>query len=171
MSEHRTPPWPGVVLAILASLGMLAAGVDIWLAAAVLLLWIGTLWITRPEPRPLQLQTDSVQLTRDDMRAKFDAVQYDMDLLPDVEDMLAFFTDLQQLSSHRCSPFFRPDEWLDWFERRNCGWVERDGEIVFLLPHQPDDSVAEDLMVDLRARGGCEAVKALIRERAKAGEA
>lgn len=68
MNEPRTPPWPGIILAILAGIGMLLSGVDIWLVMAVMLLWIGSMWLGRPEPRPVQPQTDSVQLTRDGMR-------------------------------------------------------------------------------------------------------
>jgi len=68
MQQHRTPPWPGIILAILAGLGMALAGTDLWLTAAVMLLWIGSLWIVRPEPQQVQPQTDSVQLTRDGMR-------------------------------------------------------------------------------------------------------
>jgi two-component system phosphate regulon sensor histidine kinase PhoR len=47
---------------------MLLSGVDIWLVTAVMMLWIGSMWLARPEPRPVQPQTDSVQLTRDGMR-------------------------------------------------------------------------------------------------------
>lgn len=68
MNEQRTPPWPGIILAILAGIGMLLSGVNIWLVIAVMLLWIGSMWLGRPEPRPAQPQTDSVQLTRDGMR-------------------------------------------------------------------------------------------------------
>ncbi len=68
MNEPRTPPWPGIILAILAGIGMLLSGVGIWLVTAVMLLWIGSMWLGRPEPRAPQPQTDSVQLTRDGMR-------------------------------------------------------------------------------------------------------
>ncbi len=68
MNQRRNLPWPGIVLALLAGLGMLFARVDIWLVAAVMILWIGSLWIVRPEPQRAIPQPDSVQLTRDGMR-------------------------------------------------------------------------------------------------------
>ena len=68
MNDPRPLPWPGIVLAAATSIGMLLAGVNPLLIAAMLLLWIGSLWIVRPEPQPVQPQTDSVQLTRDGMR-------------------------------------------------------------------------------------------------------
>ena len=68
MNEPRTPPWPGIILAVLAGIGMLLAGTDKWLVAAVMLLWIGSLWLVRPEASRSQPQPDSVQLTRDGMR-------------------------------------------------------------------------------------------------------
>ncbi len=68
MSEPRTLPWPGIIIAGLSGIGMLVAGANPLLVAAVMLLWIGSLWIVRPEPQQVQQQTDSVQLTRDGMR-------------------------------------------------------------------------------------------------------
>ncbi len=68
MSEPRTLPWPGIVIAGLSGIGMLVAGANPLLVVAVMLLWIGSLWIVRPEPQQVQQQTDSVQLTRDGMR-------------------------------------------------------------------------------------------------------
>ncbi|OJW76643.1 MAG: two-component sensor histidine kinase [Sphingomonadales bacterium 63-6] len=68
MSELRSQPWPGVFIAIATGIGMAVAGADLWLVAAVLLLWICSLWIVRPAERIVQPQADSVQLTRDGMR-------------------------------------------------------------------------------------------------------
>jgi len=68
MKDARPLPWPGIALAAAAAIGMLVARVDIWLVAAVLLLWLGSLVIARPEIQQVQPQTDSVQLTRDGMR-------------------------------------------------------------------------------------------------------
>lgn len=68
MDGFRSQPWPGVVIALFAAAGMLAAGANLWLTCAVVLLWICTLWIARPAEQTIQPQTDSVQLTRDGMR-------------------------------------------------------------------------------------------------------
>ena len=68
MDGFRSQPWPGVVIALFAAVGMLVAGANLWLTCAVVLLWICTLWIVRPAEQKIQPQTDSVQLTRDGMR-------------------------------------------------------------------------------------------------------
>ena len=39
-----------LAIAILASTGLALAGVEPWLAGATLLIWIGTLWLAKPEP-------------------------------------------------------------------------------------------------------------------------
>ncbi|QGN53388.1 cell wall metabolism sensor histidine kinase WalK [Novosphingobium sp. Gsoil 351] len=57
-------PWPGVLLALLGVSVMLVSGVGAILTGAVLLLWLGTLYIARPAP-PLPRRNDSgVQFTR-----------------------------------------------------------------------------------------------------------
>ena len=68
MNAARSFPWPGTILALAAGAGMFMAGADPWLIVAVLLLWISSLWISRPPEQIVQPQTDSVQLTRDGMR-------------------------------------------------------------------------------------------------------
>ncbi|MBO9498513.1 MAG: two-component sensor histidine kinase [Novosphingobium sp.] len=68
MSQARSLPWPGIAVAVATGIGMVLAGADIWLTLAVLLLWIGSLWLIRPVEQVIQPQTDSVQLTRDGMR-------------------------------------------------------------------------------------------------------
>lgn len=55
-------------LAVATAIVMLVAGVDFLLVIAVLVLWLGSLWIARPVIHHIQPQTDSVQLTRDGMR-------------------------------------------------------------------------------------------------------
>ena len=57
-------PWPGVLLALLGAVVMLVSGTGIALTGAVLLLWLGTLYIARPAP-PMRRPTNSgVQFTR-----------------------------------------------------------------------------------------------------------
>jgi two-component system phosphate regulon sensor histidine kinase PhoR len=68
MDPQRPLPWPGIILALISGLGMWVAGIGIALTLAVLLVWIGSLWIVRPEPVTVRPQTDSVQLTREGMR-------------------------------------------------------------------------------------------------------
>ncbi|WEK47146.1 MAG: ATP-binding protein [Candidatus Andeanibacterium colombiense] len=68
MLPSRTLPWPGIAIAAATAIAMYAAGADIWLTLAVMLLWIASLWLIRPTEQVIQPQTDSVQLTRDGMR-------------------------------------------------------------------------------------------------------
>ena len=68
MSNRKSFPWPGVVLAIAGALGMLVAGADVWLVIAIAFLWIASLWLALPEPpKPIPV-ADSVKISRDSMR-------------------------------------------------------------------------------------------------------
>lgn len=51
MPGKREIPWPGMVLAAAAAAVMLFAGADVFLALGVLVVWLGSLWLTRPEPQ------------------------------------------------------------------------------------------------------------------------
>jgi two-component system phosphate regulon sensor histidine kinase PhoR len=43
-------PWTGIVVALLAGVGLLVAGTGFVVTGVVLLVWIATLWLIRPEP-------------------------------------------------------------------------------------------------------------------------
>jgi len=43
-------PWPSMVVAIGTCLAMIIVGASVGLAVALLILWLGTLWLSRPEP-------------------------------------------------------------------------------------------------------------------------
>ena len=62
-------PWPGVLLALLGATVMLVSGVGIVLTAAILLLWLGTLYIARPAPAAPRRSTSGVQFTRTRMES------------------------------------------------------------------------------------------------------
>ena len=57
-------PWPGVLLALLGSTVMLVSGAGLALTGAVLLLWLGTLYIARPSPPTRQAAGGRGQFTR-----------------------------------------------------------------------------------------------------------
>ena len=57
-------PWPSVLLALLGGVAMLVAGVAALLTAAVMFLWLGTLWLARPAPLPETRPESGVPLTR-----------------------------------------------------------------------------------------------------------
>jgi two-component system phosphate regulon sensor histidine kinase PhoR len=68
VDSPRPIPWPGIILALASGGGMLLAGASYPLIGAVLLVWIGSLWIAPPERQVVVPQADSVQLTREGMR-------------------------------------------------------------------------------------------------------
>lgn len=44
------PPWSGIVVALITGVGMLVANADPVLIVAVMILWLGSLWLSQPEP-------------------------------------------------------------------------------------------------------------------------
>ncbi len=62
-------PWPGVLLALLGATVMLVSGVGAVLSGAILLLWLGTLYIARPAPAALRPSAGGVQFTRTRMES------------------------------------------------------------------------------------------------------
>ena len=62
-------PWPGVLLALLGASVMLVSGVGAVLSGAILLLWLGTLYIARPAPAAPRPSTGGVQFTRTRMES------------------------------------------------------------------------------------------------------
>ncbi len=57
-------PWPSVLLALFGGVAMLVAGTSVLLTAAVMFLWLGTLWLARPAPLAEIRPASEVQLTR-----------------------------------------------------------------------------------------------------------
>lgn len=54
MPGEREIPWPGMVLAAAATAVMFGAGVELVLALGILIVWWGSLWLTRPEPKAIE---------------------------------------------------------------------------------------------------------------------
>jgi len=57
-------PWPSVLLALFGGVAMLSAGTSVLLTSAVMFLWLGTLWLSRPAPPAETRPASEVQLTR-----------------------------------------------------------------------------------------------------------
>ncbi len=68
MSPPVTLPWAGIALALAASIAMMVAGVPFWLVLAILVVWIGSLWLVLPEPLPEVPKVDVEQASQDAMR-------------------------------------------------------------------------------------------------------
>lgn len=81
MTPQRPLPWPGIILALTAAAGMLVAGVNSWLIIAVLLLWIGSLWIARPEPVIERARDDRARLGPDSVRELIDQLSFPLMML------------------------------------------------------------------------------------------
>jgi two-component system phosphate regulon sensor histidine kinase PhoR len=67
-------PLPGLFLAALAALGLAIAGVSLPLVAAVVLVWIGSLWLTLPEPELAEIRVDKAEVTRDAVREAIESL-------------------------------------------------------------------------------------------------
>lgn len=67
-------PLPGLFLAALTALGLTVAGVSLSLVAAVVLVWIGSLWLTLPEPEIIEARVDKAVVTRDAVREAIESL-------------------------------------------------------------------------------------------------
>ena len=65
MFANRPLPYPGIVLALIAGAVMLVAGSSVWLALGVVALWLGSLWLTSPEPEIVIQRIDVSEVSRD----------------------------------------------------------------------------------------------------------
>jgi two-component system, OmpR family, phosphate regulon sensor histidine kinase PhoR len=59
----------GFALAVAAAIGMAVAGVGLWLTGAILLLWLGTLWLAASRPPPPPPRDSDGEISRDRMSA------------------------------------------------------------------------------------------------------
>jgi two-component system phosphate regulon sensor histidine kinase PhoR len=67
MDRSRPFPWTGLLLAVGGAIVMLVGGASFWLIVLILLAWVGSLSLHRPEPEEIRARPDSVQLTRKSM--------------------------------------------------------------------------------------------------------
>ena len=65
----RSPiPWPGLGFAAATAIGLVVAGASPWLALGTLVLWAGSLWLSRPEATASEPRADRAAVSRDVMR-------------------------------------------------------------------------------------------------------
>jgi two-component system, OmpR family, phosphate regulon sensor histidine kinase PhoR len=62
-------PWSSAVVALVAAIAMPFAGASLWLAFAVLVAWLASLWLARPEPEIVQVRTEEGSVSRSAMIA------------------------------------------------------------------------------------------------------
>jgi hypothetical protein len=84
-----------------------------------------------------------------DLRAKMEALWEDPQAIPLPRHMQAVMQDLLALTDAEPSRTFNPDTWLHAFERFGGGWIERHGELVLMVPHEPKDTSTRDAIADL----------------------
>jgi len=68
MKGGNSLPAGGLALALIGMIGMLFGGADPLLTGAVGLLWVGSLWLSRPEPPQPRPAGDNLRLSRDGIR-------------------------------------------------------------------------------------------------------
>ncbi|MFC3174835.1 sensor histidine kinase [Novosphingobium bradum] len=74
MTRRPSPPWSGMALAATGAIGLLLAGTGWWLSLAVLVLWLGSLWLVRPEPEPATVRVDTVELREEARQASIEPI-------------------------------------------------------------------------------------------------
>ena len=81
MFANRPLPYPGIVLALIAGAVMLVAGSSVWLALGVVTLWLGSLWLTSPEPEIVSQRIDAGEVSRDAIHETIEPVALPLLLL------------------------------------------------------------------------------------------
>lgn len=84
-----------------------------------------------------------------DLRAKMESLWEDPQALPCPEHMQAIMQDLLALTDAEPSRTFNADTWLRNFERFGGGWIERNGELVLMVPHGSTDGYTQDAIDDM----------------------
>ena len=67
MEQKRSFPWPGVALAVAATIGMILFGIGWDMALTILFLWIGSLWLVSGKPPEIAREQAPSPFTRDSM--------------------------------------------------------------------------------------------------------
>ncbi|QPC99867.1 PAS domain-containing protein [Qipengyuania soli] len=68
----RPLPWSGISIALIACAFLAFFGVDLVAVLAILLVWVGSLWLVGAEPPPTSDTSNNGSLTRDSMRDLFE---------------------------------------------------------------------------------------------------
>lgn len=100
MTGKRTLPIAGLSLAALTALGLAVAGVSLWLIAAVLLVWGGSLWLTLPEPEIAEARVDQAEVTRDAVREAIESLGTPLLVLEDTRIVMANAAARKALGAH-----------------------------------------------------------------------
>ena len=131
MEGPRAIPWPAIGLALAAGAFMLIAGVDFWVALAVVAIWIGSVLLFRPAPQTRPPQVEGMQLTRDGMRELVEHSGMPLLLLDDSRIVIANAEAREVLGRHILGQdarvAFRHPAAVDLLGRREGGSVTVQG--------------------------------------------
>lgn len=100
MTGKQSHPWPGVALAVTGAIAMLLAGAGFWLALGILLVWVGSLWLFRPEPLTFSAEPDFEGTAREAMRAMIEPIGFPLILLERERIILANQAARKALGAH-----------------------------------------------------------------------
>jgi two-component system phosphate regulon sensor histidine kinase PhoR len=100
MSESREIPWPGIGLALAAGVFMLVAGTAFSIALAVVVIWIGSIFLLAPPPQVIEPVKGDMQLTRDGMRELIEHSGMPLLLLDDSRIVIANIQAREVLGRH-----------------------------------------------------------------------
>jgi len=98
--DRSRRPWAGVALAVVCAVLMLAAGVSPWLAAAVAAVWVGSLWLFRPEPAQFQAEPDLSGAAADARAALIEPIGLPLIMLEDQRVVIANAAARAALGNH-----------------------------------------------------------------------
>ena len=131
MDESPAIPWSGVWLALAAGAFMLFDGVNLWLTAGVIAVWIGTLFLRVPPPQRIVAPTGDMQLTRDGMRELIEHSGMPQLLLDDSRIVIANAEAREVLGRHVIGQdarvAFRHPAAVDLLDRKQGGSVTVQG--------------------------------------------
>lgn len=114
--------------------------------------------LTAAERRVLSFVASNVS----ELRAMAEIIWDDEDSLPPSDMVAKFFASLRNLDKANASPTFDATRWLADYEARGGGWIEREGETLFI---SADTDGLRNAMWELETRDGADQVKQLIAKR------
>ena len=100
MTGKQPHPWPGMALAITGAVAMLLAGAGFWLTVGILLVWIGSLWLFRPEPTTFTSEPDFEDTASEAMRAVIEPIGFPLILVERERIVLANQAARRALGEH-----------------------------------------------------------------------
>jgi two-component system phosphate regulon sensor histidine kinase PhoR len=81
MTGKRSLPWPGMALTAIGAVALLVTGVSLWLILGIATLWVGSLWISQPEPHSFTTTPDVGEATHDAMAELIEPIGFPLILL------------------------------------------------------------------------------------------